>query len=51
MMSSGKRAMVSRLKNVVTVAGAFVFAVAFSTSGLAAELADVLGCGQGVVRA
>ena len=37
MMSSGKCAVVSRLKNVVTVAGAFVFAVAFSTSGLAAE--------------
>ena len=37
MMSSGKRAMVSRLKNVATVVGTFVFAVAFSTSGLAAE--------------
>lgn len=37
MMTSGKRAMVSRLKNVVTVVGTFVFAVAFSTSGLAAE--------------
>lgn len=37
MMTSGKRSMVNRLNNVVTAVGIFIFAVAFSTSGLAAE--------------